>query len=198
MFIAKAWAKEWTEQWRSSSEAAKMFGTSISNLLDPAAIRKRQATVRTEEWKNSDAAKSQKDALLKAARGPKKFGAWNARLDALFKTKQVRERVAADPQTLTTIGPHSQQRLKNLRSDPKARIISYLKSRVIWYSKTYPRGFDSRAMVGFKATLFHTTQLTIQQSYSMGVGANKRERISRVESVSFFLKSQSLRWRGRG
>ncbi|KAJ9483071.1 hypothetical protein VN97_g10343 [Penicillium thymicola] len=154
MFIAKAWAKQSTENWRRTPEAAMMFGTSISNLLDPVSISKRNATVRTEEWKISDAAKSKKDGLLRAARGPKKFGAWNSRLDALFKTKQVRERVAADPQTLTAIGIHSQQRLKNLRSVSKARMTSYFKAHVIWYSKTYPKGLRFKGDGGIQPDSF--------------------------------------------
>lgn len=154
MFIAKAWAKQSTEEWRRTPEAAKMFGTSISNLLDTVSISKRQATVLTEKWKTSDAAKRQLDGLLRGARSPKKFGAWTARLDAFFQTKQVRERVAADPQTLTTIGLHSQQRLKDLRSDPKARMISYFKSHVIWYSKTYPKGLRFRGDGGTQRDTF--------------------------------------------
>ncbi|KAJ5479675.1 hypothetical protein N7530_005184 [Penicillium desertorum] len=154
MFIAKAWAKQSTEKWRTTPQAAKMFGTSISNLLDPVAISKRQATVRTEEWKLSDAAKRQKDGRLKAARGPKKFGAWDARLDAFFKTKQARDRVAADPQTLTTIGVHSQQRLRSLHSEPKARIVSYFKAHVIFYSKAYPKGLRFKGDGGIPRDTF--------------------------------------------
>ncbi|CAI7646807.1 unnamed protein product, partial [Penicillium bialowiezense] len=103
LFISKAWTRQRTNQWRASPEADKMFGTSISNLLSPDSISKRQAIKKEASWKYTESAKSQKVALLRAARGPKKHGAWPARIDALHKTKQVRERLAADPSTLSVV-----------------------------------------------------------------------------------------------
>ncbi|KAJ5341170.1 hypothetical protein N7541_010294 [Penicillium brevicompactum] len=144
LFVSKAWMKQQTNQWRSSPEADKMFGTSISNLLSSVSISKRQATERAASWKYTEAAKSQKSALLQAARGPKKHGAWPARIDALHKTKQVRERLAADPSTLSVVDLNCQRRLSQLRSDSSTRVVSYFKAHVICYSTTNPRGLRFR------------------------------------------------------
>ena len=144
LFISKAWEKQHTDQWRMSPQAGKMFETSIPNLLNPESIRKRQSKGRTTSWKLTEAAKSQKSALLRASRGPKKHGAWSARIDALHRTKQVRERLAADPSMLNAVDLNCQERLRNLRSDSRTRIASYFKAHVICYSVTNPGGLRFR------------------------------------------------------
>jgi hypothetical protein len=97
--------------------------------------------------------------LLEAAKNPKTFGAWNVRLDAFLKTKQVRDRMLADPQTLSTIAIHSQQRLNTLRPDSKRRMVSFLKGRVIRYSTAYPRGLRFNGDSGNKHNSFPYDQI---------------------------------------
>jgi hypothetical protein len=144
LFVLKAWMKLSTDQWRSSPEADRMFGTSIPNLLSPESIRKGQAKGRAAFWEHTEGAKSQKSALLRASRGPKKHGAWPARIDALHRTRQVRERLAADPNALNAVDLNCQKRLQQLRSDSRTRVVSYFKAHVICYSATNPGGLRFR------------------------------------------------------
>ena len=77
---------------------------------------------------------------MKACRGPKKYNAWGVRLDALFQTKQVCDRLAADPASLPLYQRHSRERLAKLREDTDSRMKSFLKAHVIWWSTNYPKG----------------------------------------------------------
>ena len=148
MFIAKAWIKQSTGTWRASNQAAMMFNTSIPNLLNAASIEKRLASSgakrKTESWKNSQAAQNMAKGQRKACRAPKKYNAWSRRLDAFFRTKQVRDRLEAKPTELPLYQRHSQERLIKLREDTSSRMKSYCKAHVIWWSKSYPKGLRYR------------------------------------------------------
>jgi hypothetical protein len=144
MFIAKAWMKQSTEKWRASNQADIMFNTSILNLLQASPIEKRlvssKAKPQTESWRSSEAAQRMAKGQRKACRAPRKYNAWGKRLDAFFKTKQVRDRLAAEPSELPLYKCHSRERLMSLRNDSSSRMESYFKAHVIWWSKSYPKG----------------------------------------------------------
>lgn len=143
MFISKAWEKESTGIWRTSPQAAKMFDTSL-NLHKPSSTEKRLATIRSEAWKSSPARQRRDEGLRKGREGPRKFHAWAARLDALFRTKQVRDRLTADPSELALYQCRSRERLLSLPQDTTKRQKDYLKNHVIWWSTNYKKGLRYR------------------------------------------------------
>lgn len=65
-------------------------------------------------------------------------------LTLFFRTKQVQDRLAANPTELPLYQRHSQGRLLRLREDTSGRIQNYLKSHVIWWSPKYSKGLRYR------------------------------------------------------